>query len=97
LRSLSKSNAEVSTFASLFDCHYPEKNGAYTELVGIDPELIKTCCYFRSKRLNYSAASLGLYSLMSSKNILPEPPAIVALPLVPRPIAILSMLVRVMP
>ena len=41
LRGLSKSNAEVSIFASLFDCHYPEKNGAYTELIGIDPEVMR--------------------------------------------------------
>jgi len=46
---------------------------------------------------HYSAASLGLYSRMSSKNILPEPPGTVILPWVPRPIAILSTLVRFMP
>jgi len=74
-----------------------KKNGAYTELIGIGLELNKTCCHFREKQLNYSATSLDLYNRISSKNILPEPPGTVMLPWVPRPIAILSTLVRTMP
>ena len=50
-----------------------------------------------SKKLSYYSAALVRYSRMSAINILPAPPGVVTLPLVPRPIAILSTSARLIP
>jgi hypothetical protein len=48
-------------------------------------------------KIHSYGALLSRYNRISSMKILPEPPGIVMLPLVPRPIAILSTLVRLIP
>jgi hypothetical protein len=58
-----------------------EIKGAYTALNSIGPEIMLFLMLFSAIAGVYSAAaSLGRFSRISSKYILPEPPAIVVLP-----------------
>jgi len=72
-------------------------NGARAELAGTGPG--RMCIqHFSDENGDYwPAALLGRYRRMSSKYNVPEPPAVVVLPFVPTPIAMLSTLVSFTP
>ena len=71
-------------------------NWARTELIGAGPELYKSQCHSRFYSI-HSPVAHGRYRRMSSKYIVPEPPDTPTLAFVPRPIANLSTLVRLIP
>ena len=94
LRSLYKHPVATSCLRSC--CCGNQIKEAYTELNRYRPRTNPESDS-RKNGVYSSAASRCRYSLMSSKNIVPEPPGVVILPWVPRPIAILSTSARFTP